>query len=328
VNDGLSTVAALGAGGNTTGSGTTLELNGHNQTVGGLFSNGILHITNNSADTNSVLTLNTAADWSSDSTNNKTTIEDGVGQVSLVKSGTFKQTLAGTHTYTGNTTIKAGTLALTSTGSIAESAKIIVGDTGSSGAELDVTAKTAFAIGDSQTLAGIGTVNIGAGKTVTIEGTHAPGNSAGIQSITGNLSYATNSIFEWDLASGTLGTRGTDYDGVNVTGDLAGAGAVFKVVLGTGSFTDPFWNTTREWSGIFTASNTIDMASIFSNIQWWEGASEATVDNMTAPGHFSFTNSGTTLTWTAVPEPTSALAGILLGAGLLRRRRSAAAVSG
>lgn len=33
------------------------------------------------------------------------------------------------------------------------------------------------------------------------------------------------------------------------------------------------------------------------------------------------TINGTSLTWTAVPEPTTAFAGILLGAGLLRRRR-------
>lgn len=37
----------------------------------------------------------------------------------------------------------------------------------------------------------------------------------------------------------------------------------------------------------------------------------------------SFTLSGNTLSWTAVPEPTSALAGLLIGAGLLRRRRTA-----
>jgi MYXO-CTERM domain-containing protein len=35
----------------------------------------------------------------------------------------------------------------------------------------------------------------------------------------------------------------------------------------------------------------------------------------------TFTITGSTLNWTAVPEPTSALAGLLLGAGLLRRRR-------
>ena len=36
----------------------------------------------------------------------------------------------------------------------------------------------------------------------------------------------------------------------------------------------------------------------------------------------SFTVTGTTLNWTAVPEPTTALTGLLLTAGLLRRRRA------
>ena len=34
-----------------------------------------------------------------------------------------------------------------------------------------------------------------------------------------------------------------------------------------------------------------------------------------------FTLNGNSLQFTAIPEPTSALAGLLLGAGLLRRRR-------
>lgn len=38
-------------------------------------------------------------------------------------------------------------------------------------------------------------------------------------------------------------------------------------------------------------------------------------------GQGSFAMSGTSLTWTAVPEATSAPAGLLLVAGLLRRRR-------
>ena len=40
---------------------------------------------------------------------------------------------------------------------------------------------------------------------------------------------------------------------------------------------------------------------------------------VTGQGQFSFTSN--TLNWTAVPEPTSALAGLLITAGLLRRRR-------
>jgi uncharacterized protein (TIGR03382 family) len=37
-------------------------------------------------------------------------------------------------------------------------------------------------------------------------------------------------------------------------------------------------------------------------------------------GSFSF-NGSTDLTWSAVPEPSSALVGLLVSAGLLRRRR-------
>ena len=38
-------------------------------------------------------------------------------------------------------------------------------------------------------------------------------------------------------------------------------------------------------------------------------------------GHFSYNSGNGTVNWSAVPEPSSALAGLLLGAGLLRRRR-------
>jgi uncharacterized protein (TIGR03382 family) len=49
-------------------------------------------------------------------------------------------------------------------------------------------------------------------------------------------------------------------------------------------------------------------------------ANGSSVSTPTAYGSFSI--SGSTLTWTAVPEPTSALAGLLITAGLLRRRRA------
>jgi len=240
---------------------------------------------------------------------------------SVLKTDAGTTTLTGSNTYTGGTTIHAGTLALAAGGSIANSTTLVVGDTGSSGAVLDLTAKSGgYTIASGTTLKGIGTVNVGINQTLTINGTHAPGNSPGVQSVTGNLSYGTGSIFEWDLASSATGTRGTQYDGVNVTGTLGGSGAIFKVVLDSGSYTEDFWKTNQQWTGIFTASNAVNMAGIFSDIQW-SGGSLLTTSLTTPPGHFSFTDSGTTLTWTAVPEPSSALAGLLLGTGLLRRRR-------
>jgi len=122
---------------------------------------------------------------------------------SVVKTGSGTLTLSGANSYTGDTTVKAGTLALTSTGTVA-STNIIVGDAGSSGTVLDVTAKSAFSISSTKTLKGIGTVNIGAGKTVTIDGTHSIGNAGtnggvGTQTVTETLLTAAHRFLNGTL---------------------------------------------------------------------------------------------------------------------------------
>jgi autotransporter-associated beta strand protein len=256
----------------------------------------------------------------------------------LTKSNTGTLTLSGVNTYTGATIIKAGTLSLTSTGSISDSGNLVVGDAGSSGAVLDVTAKTGgFTIGSSQKLSGIGKVdaNDGANKhTVSLAGgaIHAVGNSTahagvGKQTIDGNLTYGAGSIFEWNLNGNTAdsGDRGIagGYDAVDGTGALTvdateNTGTVFRIVLGSGvDLANGFWatpHTTHTWSNIFSGFSGLTGGFDNSNIE---------VTGQTTDGIGSFTINGTSLTWTAVPEPTSALAGILLGAGLLCRRRSA-----
>ena len=113
-NNALPVNTSVVAGGNSTAAATSLDLAGYNQTLNGLVaSNGALHI-NNSSGTLSTLTLSTITDQSNASVNNKTVIDDGAGsgKVALVKNGTANQTLVGTNTFTGGTTIEAGTLTL------------------------------------------------------------------------------------------------------------------------------------------------------------------------------------------------------------------------
>ena len=232
----------------------------------------------------------------------------------LTKSGSGTLTLANANTYGGATTVTAGTLAIN-------------GD--QSGAKGAVTVSNTGTI-----LKGAGI--IGGDVTIQAGAIHAPGNSVGKQTIdeagaaTANLTYEQGSIFEWELGATlkdtSTGTRGTDYDAVNVSGALGttGSGAIFRVVLGdAGNFGATFWDSDHTWTDIFKTSDSgtaVSFASVFNAgaIEYWNSGGAITNTNGTGR---SFTISGSNLSWSAVPEPTSALAGLLIAAGLLRRRR-------
>ncbi len=160
-------------------------------------------------------------------------IGNGNGSMTLTKAGAGTQTLTGANTYTGATTVAAGTLALGASGSFDNSAIIVVGNAGSSSTVLDVTAKSSFSFGSGQTVKGIGTINIGSGKSVTIAGILAPGNSIGTINETGNL-----------ILTGTLqtelGTPGaTPASGLSdrtaVTGNLTLTGSTLQLIDNSGA---------------------------------------------------------------------------------------------
>ena len=66
------------------------------------------------------------------------------------------------------------------------------------------------------------------------------------------------------------------------------------------------------------AGSALDISGIFSSF----GGSGIAANGVVS-GEGRFTITGTELRWTAVPEPSGTLAGLLVAAGLLRRRRVA-----
>lgn len=227
----------------------------------------------------------------------------------LTKTGSGTLTLSGTGHTVGKVDINQGKLALTGSASISNVPTIHIGPT----ATFDVSGVSggSWTLASGQTLTGTGTL-LGTGTNVIISGTHSPGNSPGLQTIAANTSYSSSSIFNWELIGNTTSGRGTNYDGVDITGTLTiDSAATFNISTSGGvSFSDPFWNSPQTWS-VFTATSTI--SGLFA-----EGANFSN-----AEGSFSLSSGSgaVSLNWSPVPEPTSALAAILVGAGLMRRRR-------
>ncbi len=215
-------------------------------------------------------------------------IANGASNMTLTKSGAGTQVLSGANTYTGATTVSAGRLVVS--GSIGNSAVTVSG----AGTILATDAAASFG----------GTLAINNGAILAA----GDAGAAGTATVTGATTFNNGSIFSWDINS-----TGLSYDRLIssslVDGDATG-GAVFRIVAADATFADTFWDTTRTWADIFTthgATAIADWANIFSSTVSVVNSSFSTISPV--GGNFSVT--GTTLTWTAVPEPTSALAGLL-----------------
>jgi len=142
----------------------------------------------------------------------------GSGQVKQIGSGTT--TLTGIHSFTGTTSVSAGTLLLSAvSNNIANSAAIDI----ASGAKLDVTGVTGgFTLAGGQTLKGTGTV---IGSFATGSGSIlSAGNSPGTLNVSGNLTLGNSTNMTFDLGdliavSGSL-TLGNSLS-LTATSDLA-----------------------------------------------------------------------------------------------------------
>ena len=130
----------------------------------------------------------------------------------VVKNGSSVQTFTRANNYVGGTEINAGTILLSGAGKVGLGDVAIVGDDAVldistiSAASYTLNAETTPGGVGKQTLSGAGTV-VATGKTLTILGTLAPGNSAGQLTMDGgtlDISNATSLDFELGTLSDSL----------------------------------------------------------------------------------------------------------------------------
>jgi autotransporter-associated beta strand protein len=168
-----------------------------------------------------------------------------VGTGDLIYNSQGRLNLTGTnHTYTGSTSIQNGELRVNS----------------------DISSSSGVAVSSTATLSGTGTL-----PATEVNGTHSPGSSAGVQTVDGNLTYKTGSTINWELFANGIGTRGTDYDGIDVTGDLdfEGVTTLNLVFNETGSavdFADNFWEGTYTDANGWLLFDVTGSSSSISNL--------------------------------------------------------------
>lgn len=251
----------------------------------------------------------------------------GSGDFTFTGPGTL--TLNANNSFTGTTRVNAGTLALGSDGKINNSAGVSL----AAGAKFNVSTVTGgYVLGTDQSLSGGGTV---VGNT-TIAGTHTPGFSPGIQTFEGNLSYSTGASVVWELIDDTLAGRGTNFDGIDVVGNLAFNGATtleldFGLATSAVNWNDALWSSDITGASGWKIFGVTGSIAGLQNVQivtsnWLDGADLA-FDTARPDASFSLFQGedGVYLNYSAVPEASSCL--LISIAGCLtvfrRKRRNA-----
>ena len=272
---------------NQLGTGTT-TLTGNNSYTGTTtISAGTLQIGNGGASgtlgTTNVIDNGTLALNRSDVVTLGNTIS---GTGAFIQKGTGTTTLTGNNSYTGTTTISAGTLKLGAGASLA-STNINLGTMASQGT-LDLTGKSSgYTVATNQALSGSGSVTMAASQTLTIaSGANlAPGNNgSGVLTVNGSLTLATNSSTSMEVT------------GTNAAG---ASGGFDQIAVKLGNFSAG-GTLTINISGLVLSSTPItDNIFSYSNGGSWNSAQNFFSVVLTGlyPGTMAYTSAGTTWSW-------------------------------
>ena len=205
------------------GIGTTLDLASFSQEVAGLSNTGAsanLRITNSVGSSTSVLTLTNAAPLNSGAS---VVIADGAGVVAVVKGGSSAQTLSAPNTYTGTTTVNAGTLTLGNASALGTSSATVTGGSLDLGGQ---TIANVVSVGAAGTLTGSGSIT----GAATLDGNVTPGGSSSGLITLASATVTSTAAFALQLPA--TGTRGTSYDAITVSGAFALDGTVTVDITG------------------------------------------------------------------------------------------------
>lgn len=312
----------------TTATGATLQVN-QNIRIGAYENNGTLTGSGTLASAFTITNSGTLA----------AVIADDGGPSGVLKRTAGTSVLDAANTYTGQTRVQAGTLTLGTSGTLAAASSLIVDPAatfstgGKSQAFSTAATNGTVALGGgtlavTQRLSGTGTID----GSVVVTGEHAPGNSPGIQSITGDLAYGSGASVAWELIDNTTTNSPIVFDQIVVGGTLAFNAATalslsFDSLGSAVDWSDPFWGSDQSWTIYDVAGSTTGFSNLSISGTSWLDSLGSLLSESRPDASFALTQQGSdvVLTYTAVPEPAT-LALVACGAALLlaSRRRSRA----
>ncbi len=249
------------------------------------------------------------------------------GVLRVAKSGTGTQVFGGSNSYSGGTSITAGTLVLAHNNAAGTGGVTIDGGNLQIASGNTISNAVSFG-GSGGRISGGGTLDSAVSLTNTNQ-ILAPGESPGILNFSVSESWDAFT-YQWEVNDWTGSTAGTNFDqiaitgGLNLTGDSAGSYILDVTSLtlsNVAGLVGNFTNTDNTWTILTTTTGITGF-----NAAYWNILTTNFTSNPAAVGNWSLalgnSDRDLVLSFTAVPEPgVSALAALGLGLLVWRSRR-------